>query len=135
VTSSRLGMSIWLCSSLQAEPVSECGLRPHPISTTIIGIPQNLQVGEGLHWADTKRGSPSMELLPAYLRAEESFVNKAVNDIGYRLPYWRTHYHNGAGDLDVVPEIIIEDRGPRIWNVSSARNCWTTDRQIVIARS
>ena len=40
-------------------------------------------------------------------------MNKAVNDIGYRLPYWRNHYRNSAGDLDAVPEIIIEDCGAK----------------------
>lgn len=99
---------------LQAEPVPECGLRLHPLSTTIIGITKTSSkrlVGEGLHWADTKPDSPAMDLLRAHFRAEEAFVNKAVNDIGYRLPYWRNHYRNGAGDLNTGPEIIIEDRG------------------------
>jgi len=52
-----------------------------------------------------------MDLLRAHFRAEEALVNKAVNDIGYRLPYWRNHYRNGTGDLNTVSEIIIEDRG------------------------
>jgi len=101
---------------VQVEPVSECGQRLCPVSTTVVGITRTSSkrlVGEGLYWADTKPESPAMDLLRAHFRAEESFVNKAVNDIGYRLPYWRNHYRNGAGDLDAVPEIIIEDRGAK----------------------
>lgn len=97
---------------VQVEPVPECALRLSPISTTVVGITHTSSkrlVGEGLYWADTKPGSPAMDLLRAHFRAEEVFVNKAVNDIGYRLPYWRNHYRNGAGDLDAVPEIVIED--------------------------
>jgi len=101
---------------VQVEPVPECGLRLSPISTTVVGITRTSSkrlVGEGLYWADTKPESPAMALLRAHFRAEEAFVNKTVNDIGYRLPYWRNHYRNGAGDLDAVPEIIIEDRGAK----------------------
>jgi hypothetical protein len=99
---------------LQAEPVPECGQRLHPVSTTIIGITRTSSrrlIGEALFWADTKPDSPAMDILRAHFRAEEAFVNKAVNDIGYRLPYWRNHCRNGAGDLNTVPEITIEDRG------------------------
>lgn len=51
---------------LQAEPVPECGLRLHPVSTTIIGITRTSSkrlAGEGLFWADTKPDSPAMDLL------------------------------------------------------------------------
>jgi len=101
---------------VQVEPVPECGLRLSPISTTVVGITRTSSkrlVGEGLYWADTKPESPAMDLLRAHFLAEEAFVNKAVNDIGYRLPYWRNHYRNGAGDLDTVAEIIIQDRGAK----------------------
>lgn len=101
---------------VEAEPVPECGLRLLPVSTTVIGITRTSSkrlLGEGLHWAGTKPDSPAMELLRAHFRAEEAFVNKAVNDIGYRLPYWRNHFRNGAGDLGTLPEIIIEDRGAK----------------------
>jgi hypothetical protein len=101
---------------VEAEPVPEYGLRLRPVSTTVIGITRTSSkrlVGEGLFWADTKPDSPAMDLLRAHFRAEEAFVNKAANDIRYRLPYWRNHYRNSAGDLDAVPEIIIEDRGAK----------------------
>jgi hypothetical protein len=32
-------------------------------------------------------------------------------EVSLRLPAWRNHYRNGAGDLEVSPEIIIEDPG------------------------
>ena len=41
-----------------------------------------------------------LDLLRAHFRAEETFVNKALNDIGYQLPFWRVHYRASAGDLD-----------------------------------
>ena len=67
-----------------------------------------------------------LDLLRAHFRAEETFVNKALNDIGYQLPFWRVHYRASAGDLDGVPEILIEDLVPRTWNLSSAQ-IWKTE--------
>src|SRR5712671_152639 len=57
----------------------------------------------------TKPDSPSMDLLRAHFRGEEAFVHKTFIDIGYQLPIWRNHHRNCAGDLDPLPEIIVED--------------------------
>ena len=40
-------------------------------------------------------------------------VNTALNDIGYQLPFWRNQCRNSAGDLDPIPEVIIEDPGAK----------------------
>jgi hypothetical protein len=80
---------------LEVEPVSGCGLTLRPGSTTVVGITRIFSkrlVGEGLFWADARQDSASMDLLRAHFRAEEAFVNKALNDIGYQLPFWRNHY-------------------------------------------
>ena len=31
-------------------------------------------------------------------------------DLGYQLPVWGSHYRNCAGDLDEIPEILVEDQ-------------------------
>lgn len=101
---------------MEVEPVPGCGLRLRPVSTTAVGITRTSSkrfIGHGFRWADTKPDSPSMDLLRAHFRGEEAFVNKALMDIGYQLPVWRNHYRNGAGDLNSLPEIIVEDPGAK----------------------
>jgi hypothetical protein len=101
---------------LEVEPASGSGLRLRPISTTVVGITRTSSkrlLGEGFLWADTTQDSATMDLLRAHFRAEEAFVNKALSDIGYQLPFWRNHYRNSAGELDTIPEVIIEDPGAK----------------------
>lgn len=109
---------------VQIEPMPEWGLRLSPVSTTVVGITRTSSkrlVGEGLYWADTKPECPAMGLLRAHYRAEESFVNKAVNDIGTGFP---------IGGITTVTARVISTPcqkssskiGPsRRWNASSAR--------------
>jgi hypothetical protein len=101
---------------LEVEPVAECGLRLRPVSTTAVGITRTSSkrlIGRGFLWADTRPESPSMDLLRAHFRGEEAFVHKTFMDMGYQLPVWRNHYRNCAGDLDPLPEIMIEDPGAK----------------------
>jgi hypothetical protein len=101
---------------VEVEPVPECGLRLRPVSTTGVGITTSASkrlIGRGFVWADTRPDSPSMDLLRAHFLGEEAFLRKTVMDLGYQLPVWRNHYRNCAGDLDSVPEILIEDPGAK----------------------
>ncbi|SPE33899.1 hypothetical protein SBA3_2070012 [Candidatus Sulfopaludibacter sp. SbA3] len=101
---------------LEVEPVPECGLRLRPVSSTVVGITRTAGkrlIGQGFVLADTVSDSPPMDLLRAHFRAEEAFLRKTFDELGYRLPVWRNHYRNCAGDLDPLPEIIIEDPGAK----------------------
>src|ERR1017187_2446843 len=101
---------------LDVEPVPDCGLRHRPLSTPAVGITRTASkrlVGHGFVWADTRPDSPSMSLLRAHFRGEGAFVHKTVLDMGYRLRLWRNHYRNCAGDLNPLPEIIVEDPGAK----------------------
>jgi hypothetical protein len=101
---------------VEIEPAPEHGLRLRPVSTTAVGITRTSSkrlIGCGFVWADTRSDSPSMDLLRAHFRGEEAFVRKTFRDIGYQLPIWRNHYRNCAGDLDPLPEIMIEDPGAK----------------------
>jgi hypothetical protein len=99
---------------VETQSLPECGLTLRPISTTVVGTTRTASkrlIGEGFLWADTRQDSAPTDLLRAHFRAEEAFLNKVINDIGYQLPSWRNHYRNSAGDLDTVPEIMIKDPG------------------------
>ena len=101
---------------VEVEPVSGCGLRLRPVSTTAVGMTRTSAkrlIGHGFMWADTRPDNPSMDLLRAHFRGEEAFVHRALMEMGYQLPVWRNHYRNCAGDLDPVPEIMIEDPGAK----------------------
>jgi hypothetical protein len=101
---------------VEVEPVPECGLRLRLVSTTAVGMTRTSAkrlTGHGFLWADTRPDSPSMELLRAHFRGEEAFVHKTLMEMGYQLPVWRNHYRNCAGDLDPIPEVMIEDPGAK----------------------
>lgn len=101
---------------LEVEPVPECGLRLRPVSSTGVGITRTASkrlIGQGFMWADTSANSPSMDLLRAHFRGEEAFLRQAFTDMGYGLPVWRNHYRNSAGDLNPLPDIVIEDPGAK----------------------
>ena len=99
---------------VETQSVLEYGLKLRPISTTVVGTTRTASkrlIGEGFLWADSRQDGAPMDLLRAHFRAEEAFVTRVINDIGYQLPSWRNHYRNSAGNLDTVPEIIIKDPG------------------------
>jgi hypothetical protein len=101
---------------VEVEPVPECGLRLRPVSSTAVGITRTAAkrlIGRGFVWADTRPDSPSMDLLRAHFRGEEAFVRKTLMEMGYQLPVWRNHYRNCGGDLDPLPEVMIEDPGAK----------------------
>ena len=99
---------------LAVEPVPQCGLRLRPVSTTVVGITATASkrlIGRGFTMADTRPESPSMEILRSHFQGEDAFVKRTLMDMGYQLPVWRNHYRNCAGDLDEIPEILVEDPG------------------------
>jgi hypothetical protein len=67
-------------------------------------------MGRGSTWADTRPESPSKEVLRSHFKGEDAFVQRTLMDLGYQLPVWGSHYRNCAGDLDEIPEILVEDQ-------------------------
>lgn len=97
---------------VEVSPVPGVGLRLRPVSTTAVGTTKTAaksMVGSGFLWADVSREGPSMELLRSHYCGEEAFVRTASSTVGFQMPSWRNFYRNCGGDVESVPEIVIED--------------------------